>query len=192
MPVSNDHDQLQLDYTQTTQLLRDLADTRLKLVALVPTISGAAVALLSRHPTSAQLLAVGALGLAATAGVVVYELGNSRLRDYALQRAARLERSLGTGGLFGERPDRRLRLLGLELGTERGLALVFGAAVGGWAYLLAWGALHSLGVHESQRTGGAIGLLAGLLVLIELTRIQPGAPAAESHGTSAPGRTATG
>jgi hypothetical protein len=178
--MPSDHEQLELDYGQTTGLIRDLADTRFKLVALVPTISGAAVALLSQHPSPAQLLAVGTLGLTATVGVVIYELRNTQVYEYALQRAATLERTLEipstrepgqTGGVFSERPARELRLFGLTVGQERGLALVYAAAIGGWTYLLTWGGLHLLGVHHSQRAGGLIAVLAAVFVLIEFLRL---------------------
>jgi len=180
MSTANHQEQLELDYAQTTGLIRDLADTRFKLVALVPTVSGAAVALLSRHPSPAQLLAVGALGLTATAGIAVYELRNTQVYEYALQRTVTLERALAipsahdpnqTGGLFSERPARELHLLGLTVSQERGLALVHAAAIGGFAYLFAWGGLHLLGLHHSQRAGGLIAVLAAVLVLIEFLRL---------------------
>ena len=50
---------LRLDYEQTTDLLRTLADVRFKLLALVPTLSGAAVALLGHPGSAAELLALG-------------------------------------------------------------------------------------------------------------------------------------
>ena len=102
-------DRLRLDYAQTTDLMRQITDVRFKLLALVPTLSGAAVAVLGRPSSVAELLAVGLLGLIATLGVLVYELRNTQLFDYALHRAQALERHLGSissakaslnGGLF--------------------------------------------------------------------------------------------
>jgi hypothetical protein len=197
--TSTDEDERRrLDYSQTTELLRDLADTRFKLVALLPTISGAAVALLSRHPTAGQLLAVGLLGLSATTGVVIYELRNNQLYDYALARATKLEQALAipspfnhsrSGGLFGERPGRNLRLFGVTVAHDRGLALTYAAAIGGWTYLLAWGALHALGLPHSQRTGGAVAIAVSLLLLAALLRAGAGpsnqAAAARSTGPNA-------
>jgi hypothetical protein len=172
---------LRLDYEQTTDLLRLLTDVRFRLLAFVPTISGAGVALLSRGGSSAERIAVGALGLVATLGIVVYEIRNTQIYDYAVHRAKALEERLGissvfrpgsVGGLFGERPGRTVRLFGLAVaGHDRGLALVYGAAVGGWSYIAAWGALHALGVGEPQRVGGAIGAAAGLAALVELLRV---------------------
>ena len=173
-------EQLRLDYGETTDLLRTLTDVRFKLLAFVPTISGAAVAFLGHGRSAAELLAVGAVGLAATLGVVVYELRNTQIYDYAIYRAIELERRLGlasvrgtggTGGFFSERPGRDLHIFGLAVGHDRGLALVYGAAIGGWCYLLSWGALRALDVGDARNVGGVIGVVAGLVVLVEFLRI---------------------
>jgi hypothetical protein len=172
---------LRLDYDQTTDLLRTLTDVRFKLLAFVPTISGAAVGLLSGR-SAAELLAVGTLGLLATLGIVVYELRNTQIYDYALQRAKELEVRLGiasvfhahaTAGLYGERPGRSVRVFGvLVVAQDRGLALVYSVAIGGWSYLVAWGALRLAGLAhaQAQASGGVIGAIAGLLGLIEFLR----------------------
>src|SRR4051812_18307975 len=153
-------EQLRLDYGQTTDLLRTLTDVRFKLLAFVPTISGAAIGLLGHGRSAAELLAVGAIGLVATLGIVVYELRNTQIYDYAVHRAKELEGRLalasvfgsgGTGGFFTERPGRDVRIFGLPVGHDRGLALVYGAAIGGWCYMLSWGALRALDVSEPRK-----------------------------------------
>jgi hypothetical protein len=175
-------DLLRLDYQQTTDLMWQITNVRFNLLALVPTLSGAAVAVLGRPSSVAELLAVGLLGLFATLGVLLYELRNTQLHDYALHRAQELERKLsltsidgvaGTGGgLFAERPARTLHLFGvLPVDRDAGLILVYSAALAGWTYLCAWGALHSLGVGHSRQLGGVIAVGLGLLLLFELTRI---------------------
>jgi hypothetical protein len=176
-------DLLRLDYQQTIGLLAGIGDVRFKLLALVPTLSGAAVAVLARPSSSAELLAVGAIGLIATLGVLLYELRNTQLYDYGLGRAQLLERELGfgsmanrgsPGGLFSDRPARTLRLFGvLPVDRDAGLSLVYSAAIAGWTYLLAWGALHALGLGHARAVGGTIGAAAGLLLLLELTRAHP-------------------
>jgi hypothetical protein len=173
-------DRLRLDYQQTTDLLRTLNDVRFKLLALVPTLSGAAVAVVGHPGPAADLLGVGLLGLAATTGVLIYELRNSELYDYGCRRAERLEAELGftalggagTGGPFTERPPRTLRLFGVAtVDRERGLAFVYSSALAGWTYLVVWGLLRALGIHDARIAGGAIGLAVGLLLLVELIRI---------------------
>jgi hypothetical protein len=128
----------------------------------------------------------------------VYELRNTQLYDYAVFRATVLEAQLGqvsifnppqAGGLYRERPGHDLRVLGLATaGHERGLALVYGAAIAGWAYLVAWGALHALDVASAQKVGGVIGAMAGLVVLIEFLRIdgRPNKPGAPGEGAARP------
>lgn len=181
MSNANGEEPLRLDYAQTTDYLRTLSDTRFKLLAIVPTISGAAVAFLSRGRSAGELLAVGLIGLAATLGVMLYEVRNTQLYDYAIRRAKELETRLGSvsiysssgpGGLFTERPGRDVRVFGLALaGHERGLAIVYGAALAGWSYLVAWGALHALDVGGAQKIGGIVGVVIGLLSVVELLRI---------------------
>ena len=166
---------LRLDYAQTTELLRGITDVRFRLLAIVPTLAGAAVAFMSRGRPAAELLAVGLLGLAATLGIVLYEVRNTQLYDYAIRRAKELEAQLdGTGGLFTDRPGRDVRVFGLALaGHERGLALVYGAAIAGWTYLVVWGGLRALDVGGAQKIGGIVGIVVGLLALVELLRIEP-------------------
>ena len=172
-------DRLRLDYQQTTDLLRTLTDVRFKLLALVPTLSGAAVVFTGRPTAPVQLLALGGLGLAATLGVLFYDLRNSEIYDYAIRRAQRIENELGIslqgdgtpGGLFSERPPGTIRLFGITADRDRGLALVYSAALGGWTYLVVWGALRAAHVGHARVVGAAVGLIAGLFVLAELARI---------------------
>jgi hypothetical protein len=179
--VSDLDERLRLDYAQTTDLLRTLTDVRFKLLALVPTLSGAAIAILGHPRGAAELLGVGLLGLTATLGILLYELRNTELSEYGLRRAQQLEARLGllsidgggaSGGLFSERPARALRLFGLTpVDRDSGLSLVYSAALAGWTYLVAWGALRALHVGSARTIGAAIGVAVGLLLLAELVRI---------------------
>ena len=174
-------DGLRLDYEQTTQLLRTLVDVRFKLLAFVPTIAVAAVGLVGQPRPAAELLGVGLLGLLATLGIFIYELRNTQLHDALARRAAELERQLGLrsavgasgpGGLFGELPGSAVRLFGvLPVGQDGGVALVYSAALAGWAYRAAWGALGTLEFGEARGIGAAIGVAAGLIVFAEVERV---------------------
>jgi hypothetical protein len=178
---NDDRDLLRLDYEQTTELVRALTDVRFKLLAFVPTIAGATVGLLSNTASAAQLLGVGLLGFTATAGVLMYELRNSQLYDAAVHRAKVLEERLqlasvrseeGTGGAFTERPARTVRLLDfVTVWHDRGLALVYAAALAGWAYLVGWGFLRAVEVPRAREWGAALGLLVGVIVVIDVHRI---------------------
>jgi hypothetical protein len=194
MSAEQSSEDLRLDYNETTDLMRSLTDVRFKLVAFVPTISGVAIAVLGHGRSTAELLAVGLLGLVATVGIVIFDLRNTQLLDYAVLRARSLEEQLGfvsifepgrPGGLFTERPGRDLRIFGLAgVGHDRGLALVYSAAIGGWCYIVAWGALRALDVGDARQVGGALGVIGAIVVLVEFIRIdgrpgrQPAAAAA--------------
>jgi hypothetical protein len=163
-------DRLRLDYEQTTQLMRTLADIRFKLLAFVPTVAGASVGLLGHGSSAAELLAVGLLGLAATLGILLYELRNSQILDAVVERASALERELGLG-LFGDRPRRMPTLFGLVAARpDRGLGLVYGAALAGWTYLVVWGALRALDVAGARKIGAVVGAAVGVAVAAEVER----------------------
>lgn len=194
--MSDQRDQLSVDYEHTISLLGTLTEVRFKLLAFVPTISGAAIAVLGHGRSTPELLAVGLLGLMATLGIVVYELRNTQLYDYAVYRAKELERRLGfvsvfddtqAGGLYTDRQGRSVRIFGLAaVGHDRGLSLVYGAAVGGWSYIVAWGALRGLGVGHARQLGGAIGAVVGLLTLIEFLRMDSRLDEAGSRAADTP------
>ena len=168
---------LQLDYDQTQQLLRTLTDIRFKLLAFVPTIAGASVGFFGRERPAAELMAIGLVGLVATLGILVYELRNSQTYANAVDRARMLEQrlELGSGGLLSEPPAGTGRLFGfVSIGRELGLALVYGAAFAGWAYLVAWGGLGALEVPGARGAGVVIGVAVGVLVVAEVSRLGSG------------------
>ena len=97
---------------------------------------------------------------------------------------SRSRRELGLG-LYRERPGRTLRLFGLApVDRDRGLILVYSAALAGWSYLTAWGALHAAHVERARPIGGVLGVGVGLLLLAELTRIHE--PAATPTAVPSP------
>jgi hypothetical protein len=183
-------DRLRLDYAQTTDFLRTLTDVRFRLLALVPTVSGVAVALVGHPGSAVELLALGVLGLSATLGILLYELRNSELYDHALRRAQRIEAALGLG-LFSERPPASLRLLGLVVvNRDRGLALVYGAALAGWSYLVAWGVLRAAQLGSARAVGAVVGLAVGAILVAELVRIHERTSAEDGRAAAAASRQA--
>ena len=166
-------DRLRLDYEQSTELVRTLTDIRFKLLAFVPTIAGAAVGAFGRPRAAAELMAVGLLGLAATLGILVYELRNSQIRAGALRRAADLEQRLELRSGGAEAPGGS-RLFGvLPLKHDLGLALVYGGAFAGWTYLVSWGGLDGLEVPGARELGVVIGAIVGAVVAAEVIRVEP-------------------
>jgi hypothetical protein len=163
---------LRLEYDSGSELLRGLTETRFRLLALVPTLSGAVVALLSGDRSDVELLAIGLLGLCASLGVLLYELRNGEIHSAVRRRVMEAERELLPGGPLVDVP--RTRLLGVvPVSRSAAIALVYGAALGGWAYLVAWGALRAAGVAGGARPGGlAIGAAFGLAIALEILRLE--------------------
>jgi hypothetical protein len=187
-------ERLRLDYDQTTELVRTLMDVRFKLLAFVPTIAGAGVAVVGHGtPTGAELLGVGILGLLATFGVLLYDLRNTQVYNATLHHARALERLFGLerpgpAGLLAQASPAKARPFGLTvLGQDRAVAIVYGAAMAGWSYLVAWGALRAAGAGSARSLGGIIGAVVGLLVLVEVDRISR-ALLAETAAAPAPVR----
>jgi hypothetical protein len=155
---------LRLDYDRSVDMIKTLTDIRFKLLALVPTLTGAAIGLIRQPQSAAELLGVGAIGLTATIGILLYELRNTSLVLYAFERAAAAERALQlpSGGLYARRPR--------STTGDSSLSLVYGAALGGWSYLVAWGALRALDVGRPRLAGGIIGIIVGAAVVVALWR----------------------
>lgn len=152
-------DRLRLDYEQTTQLLRTLTDIRFKLIAFVPTFAGASVGFFGRPRPAVELLAIGVLGLVATLGIFLYELRNSQIYATAARRAKDLERQL------------ELSASGLDA-HDRGLSLVYGAAMAGWSYIVSWGLLRAISLDNARGIGLAVGGLVGALIVVEARRLR--------------------
>jgi hypothetical protein len=173
-------DRLRLDYEQTTGLISALTDVRFKLLSIVPTIALAAVGIAGAHPSTGGLVGVGLLGLGATVGILLYELRNTETLAAALYRARDVARLLEFQVFHGRaepggviRPSGRYhRLFGtVTVGQDQALGLVYGAALGGWTYLLVWGVLRGLHVSGARAIGGVIGACCWAAVVLEVGRI---------------------
>jgi hypothetical protein len=169
--VADDVARIEKEYERATELFDDLTDVRFKLLALVPTLSGTAVGLLHGGESAVTLLAVGILGLAATVGILVYELRNSETRREVGGRIKEIEPVLIGRQLVGDPPEDARKLFGMiDLRHGIGLALVYAAALAGWGYLVSWGALAALDAGHSREVGIVIGAAWGVLVLFEVLR----------------------
>jgi len=167
---------LRLDYDQTTKFIHSFTDVRIKMLAFVPTISGAAVGLLGDPRPAAELIGISLLGLVATLGIFVYELRNAQLNDGMVQRARELERLLGLPTVQGLQGAGGV-LAGPSsqwFAHDRGWALVYSAAIAGWSYLAAWGFLLWMLVDSAQTAAAVIGIAVGVLVAAGLEWIKPG------------------
>jgi len=102
--------------------------------------------------------------------VLAYELRNGELRRQAADRVNVLETKLFPGGPLVGAAGRTPRLYGVVPASHRlGVGLVYGAALGGWVYLVVWGALRAAGVGSSARAVGlAVGVIAALGVVWQI------------------------
>ena len=195
VPIPN-NEVLRLDYEKTNDYISLLADIRFKLLAIVPTITGATIAILTINRGNADsAFILGIFGLAVTLGIIFYELRNSQLYDAAIFRAKHLERLLKMprlspfgctpkityGGLFNERPLRPELFGLLPIWHDRGLALIYSATIGGWSYIIVYSysqlkqgeEFHVLSNAISPfKFSIAIALIIGTIFLIEFHRIE--------------------
>jgi hypothetical protein len=191
-------DRLRLDYEQTTGQISALTEARFKLLGFIFTIATAAVAIVGAHPSAGALLGVGLLGLVATVGILLYELGNTETLNAALYRAQHLERVLGLRGDQGQtgplevtgQPGEQHRLFGaVAVSQDQAVGVVYGAALGGWGYLFVWGVLHGLHLSGARAIGGLIGAFCTLVVVREVARVSNETKEAAEHlGFQAPQR----
>lgn len=173
-------EKLKMDYEHTLQQFAMLADIRFKLLAFVPTLAGAAIVFLGTKAAPETALAVGLLGFIVTIGITFYDIRNTQFYDAIVHRARWLEALLDlpictegqpTGGLFRERPRPSLRFLGKFLvWHDRGLAMVYGAALGGWALIIAYSCL-SLAQRPDYRIALAIAVLVGTVCAWQYQRL---------------------
>lgn len=167
----NEDDKLKLDYEQTTQYIHTLANLRFKLLAFVPLVTGVAISLLNNMASYETVITISLLGFLVTLGIIFYDQRNTQIYDALHIRAKSLEvilrlqpianlkspdeerRQWVYGGTFLDRPGRSLKLFGKFLmWHDRGLAIIYAAALGGWCYLLV-GA-----ITEVMESGQAVSL----------------------------------
>jgi hypothetical protein len=137
------NDIIQFDYEQSLQTYQMLADTRFKLLALVPLISGAAIAFLTTDPVHASsqiVFAGGVFGLLITLGITIYDQRNTQIMNVSKRRARELEQRLHLplgGGQFQQMPPKDLKFLGwMKVWSDRGLALIYGTVLTAWVFLI--------------------------------------------------------
>ena len=191
---------LRAEYQIAVDIIKLLSDIRFRCLAFVTALATVANALLPATGDPGTRLALGMLGLLATLGITIYELRNSQLYEVAIHRAKTLESRLemrrssandGDGGLFNERPDYihevhheaaegtepsppRMRFWLVSVKHDHGLALIYGAALGAWVYLVAYGLLAlpapaglwpAVSVSFVRLMSGLIGIGAGVLAI---------------------------
>jgi hypothetical protein len=178
-------DKIKLDYERTAQYFLHLADVRFRLLALLPIVSGAALAIVPAHIEPAEMLALGMLGLVVTIGVLLYDQRNSQIYNSLVGRLNLIEESLRlpamrdnkqVGGAFLDRPggDRRRMVLGiLPANHGLGLDLIYSASVAAWLFVVTRAGILLLGLGARSQMYLLLLLPAvlGVLLFLDLRRI---------------------
>jgi hypothetical protein len=167
-------DRIRVDYEQTLATYRMLADIRFKLLAFVPTISGAAITLLSSKIAQTQpqtTLVISMLGFLVTLGIAFYDQRNSEIHDQMVSRAGFLERVLQfpvfdrREGHMRQRPKHSRYLFNIyEIWHDRALALIYGTVLGAWLFPFCY-ALFSVVGGARQLAAWASVVFAGLAAI---------------------------
>lgn len=171
-PAADTWEMLKLDYESTLEYYWNLANIRFKLLAFVPTISGAAIALLAHASTSRLDNSVlASLGFFVTLGIILYDQRNTQLYDAAISHARHLELRIANfgeperHGLFSSRPSRHSHFFGVLVAHDLGLALVYSPVLGAWAFAIARGGWPTYGWLAVL-----VGVTITIIALIEFKR----------------------
>jgi hypothetical protein len=170
--VTDENATARFDYEQVVGVFQLLTDVRFKLLAFVPSISGAAAALLTATKiTSGIQAALAAVGFLVTLGIVIYDQRNTQLYNNVIGRAEHLEDTLRLsiatgdqrGGLFASRTRKPRRLFWLiPMRHDRATALIYSVSLGAWAFA----AFETISVA----CGVAVGVAVALAFDLELER----------------------
>ena len=178
-------EKIKLDYEGTAQYFFHLADVRFRLLALLPIVSGTALAIVPAYLEPAEMLALGMLGLVVTIGILLYDQRNSQIYNSLVGRLNLIEESLRlpamrenkqVGGAFLDRPgkDRRRKLFGV-MGANHGLGLdlIYSASVAAWLFVITSACLLLLGLSSQAKVALQFLLptLLGVLLFVNLRRI---------------------
>jgi hypothetical protein len=165
---------LELLYPELCKNHNAIADFRAKLLALLPTVSGAAIFLLLARAdmNTAHFAAIGLFGFAVTFGLFMYDLRGIQDCVELRMRASNIEARLGmpdeNKSLFRDLPKPRLLGLADEVGAGW---IVYSTVLGSWLYLAG---------SSKLWTEGRVLLLVGLYVVFLLAFIAWIGPAMRS------------
>jgi len=169
------------EYEQINNNFRMLTEIRFKLVALVPTLGGVAVYLLSKMTVGlagsdyATVGFLSVLGFLATLGITFYDQRNSELYNLLIRRGGEMERTLAPPMKnFAGRCRASRYLLGFaRMKHDTGLALIYAPVLGAWFFPLADVLLRWRGYAQSEAAHKAmlLALIVGLVFFGEFLRL---------------------
>jgi hypothetical protein len=178
--TAKDNDSVQdivrFDYDQALQTIRQLADVRFKLLALVPFISGATIAFLSIDPEKAPphvIFAGSVAGLLITTGVLIYNQRNTQLLNVTRTRCMVLEElmKLPVKGQFHSQQKKFHFLRIIPLWADMGLAIIYGTVLAAWLFLIMHTALDPFFRWPVAMVAAPLTTLVGVGLCYEIVRI---------------------
>jgi hypothetical protein len=154
-----ERDKLKLDYQQTTMYINMLANSRLLPLTLLPGLTGAAIAILTRFDNPRTVIVLGLGGLFGSFGLILHDIHSAAQHSAAVHRAKSIERSLKLpasandkqeGGLFNETPKHIVLTQPASskkpwrMRHRASTSLIYGVVIGGWVHVLVHGSTRSL------------------------------------------------
>ena len=176
-------DQLKLDYQQTNMYITMLANNRLLPLTLLPALTGAAIAILTKFDNPRTVIALALVGLFVSFGLILHDIHSAAQHSAAVYRAESIERLLKlpafkekqVGGLFNETPKHivltqpEAAKKHLRLRQRNFISLIYGVVIGGWVHVFVHAFTRSLpsGWQPSEvaRDLGSTVLAAAVAVL---------------------------
>jgi hypothetical protein len=167
---------LRFDYDQALQTIRQLADVRFKLLALVPFISGATIVFLSVDPGKAPphvIFAGSVAGFLITVGVLIYNQRNTQFINVTRARCIELEKrlKLPIKGQFQSHPDSFYLFKVIPLWADMGLAIIYGTVLAAWLFLIMHTALDPFFRLPVAIVAAPITILAAIGLCYEIVRL---------------------
>ncbi len=154
-------DALLAEYREVCNNFRLLTDIRFRLLAFLPVATAAGLAL--KGTGAGERFALSLFGLAATAGLIIYNTRNNQLYRELLERAAAIEHKLGLpDGAFAarSRPWVSVNFLGRAwmIDHAAGVGLIYQASIALWLFGLFSAALQAVGFASHGTNLVALGL----------------------------------
>lgn len=159
------------DYEVAVSGVWKLAEIRFKLLALVPSVSGMAIGIISLNNTAftenpLPRILIGLFGFFATIGIIFYDQRNSQIYNALLNKCKKFEIDNNFKiGQFNSRPKRTLRFINkFKIWHDRGLSLIYGSSLGGWIFLISYGICLKVNTMLSLKwKAGLISTIAAIL-----------------------------
>ena len=130
-------DTLKMEYSEICKSYHSVRDMQLKLLTLIPIVSGTAVSVVIKVPTDrVHTVMVASVGFALTLGLFLYSLRGTKHADALVNQGVLLEEKLGLPvGQFKDRPQKMTWLVGYTTAST----LMYVVILMAWGYAIQLG-----------------------------------------------------